>query len=68
MNRIFECLGEFGLVDQQYALLDYFYLEIIENKESDFYALNKDTYIKWLDTLRDDEIRKAYLSIVINSK
>lgn len=58
MDRIFECLGEFGLVEYQFALLDYFYEKIIKNIGL------KVPYLNWVYTLRDDRTRKGYLLAV----
>ena len=57
MSRIFECLGEFGLVDYQYALLDYLY-----NMDP---KVNILPYSDWIKTLRHDEMRKGYTQMVL---
>ena len=61
MSRIFECLGEFGLVEYQYALLDYYYKETIIH---DINEKKKELYLNWIETLRDDAMRRGYLKLV----
>ena len=58
LNQIFECLGEFGLVETQYALLNYFAEKIRTNKDL------KLPYLNWIDALRDEEMKKGYLKLV----